>query len=141
MLLTSSEYATSLKTTENLVRLQKAWTLSMAILEQGPLLTDQLRRAVSGREKAKADEIRAKFRPLAQWSVTPYYWDDWHGVRESADFRIETIEDEMATNLQAQYKTFLPADQQERLVRFVMVHYLVTEVNNFQEMTGADGRI
>ncbi len=113
----------------------------MAILEQGPLLTDQLRRAVSGREKAKADEIRAKFRPLAQWSVTPYYWDDWHGVRESADFRIETIEDEMATNLQAQYKTFLPADQQERLVRFVMVHYLVTEVNNFQEMTGADGRI
>jgi hypothetical protein len=99
------------------VRYDKLLTLSIAILENGPMLNNRQRSASSGKDKTDADEIRQIMRPLAEACLRPYFWDVLQDlIGESPT----NISDKWATRLPPQYQTFLPDDQLDRLVRVII---------------------
>ena len=98
------------------VRYEKVLTLSIAILENGPMLNNRQRSASSGKDKTNADEARQIMKPLAEACLRPYFWDALQAlIRESPT----NLSDKWATRLPPQYQTFLPDDQIERLVRAI----------------------
>jgi hypothetical protein len=104
----------SLKASIPSVRYEKVLTLSIAILENGPLLNNRQRSASSGKDKNDADEARQIMRPLAEACVRPYFWDGHQA--HICEFPTN-VSDIWASRLPPQYQTFLPDDQIERLVR------------------------
>ena len=56
-------------------RFKNTLTLSKAILERGPRLTNKQRGAVGGKEKAAAEKVRENNNLLANAATTPFYWD------------------------------------------------------------------
>jgi hypothetical protein len=107
----------SLKASIPSVRYEKVLTLSIAILENGPLLNNRQRSASSGKDKNDADEARQIMRPLAEACVGPYFWDVLQDLIGKSP---TNISDKWATRLPPQYQTFLPDDQIDRLVRVII---------------------
>jgi len=98
------------------VRYEKVLTLSITILENGPMLNNRRRSASCGKDKTDADEARQIMKPLAEACLRPYFWDELQALISESPTKIS---DKWATRLPLQYQTFLPDDQIERLVRAI----------------------
>ena len=83
-------------------RRERAIKLSMAVLENGPMLNGRTRGATSGPNKVAADAVRARFPSIAASSIGPYL------NTNAADDSTTGLADNDATALPPQLVCFYP---------------------------------
>jgi hypothetical protein len=112
----SSAWVESLNTLTPSLLKEAVTANAIAIMESSSMLTNAQKQATSGKDKEAADKIRAQLPHIAAAGLNPYL-----AVVTTAEELVSTVglSDTYAKQLPVAIQTFLPDEQQTRIVSFL----------------------